>query len=132
MINIFNETYTLIVNTLTALDSTIKTSSVYTNTPSDFPFVSIEEINNSVYENTSDSCDIENHANIQFEINIYTQNPQKKSKGDGIANAIDNLLKSYNFVRITKTPLPNTSETIYHLVMRYEGIVSKDSVVYRR
>ena len=132
MINIFNEVYTLLVNALATYDSTIKTSSVYTNTPSEYPFVSLEEIDNSVYELTSDSCELENHARIELEVNIYTKNPQKKSKGDGIANVVDNLLKTYNFVRMTKNILQDTNETTYRIVIRYSGVVSKDSVIYRR
>lgn len=132
MINIFNQAYTLLVNALATYDENIKTSSVYTNTPSDYPFVSFEEIDNSVYELTSDSCDIENHARIEFEINIYTKNPQKKSKGDAIANVVDNLLKQYNFVRQSKNVLQDTNETIYRIVIRYSGVVSKDNVIYRR
>lgn len=132
MINIFNEVYTLVVNALTTYDNKIKTSSVYTNKPSSYPFVSLEEIDNSVYELTSDSCDIENHALIELEANIYTQNPNKKSKADGIANVIDTLLKSYNFVRVSRNILQDTNETTYRIVLRYSGVVSKDKVIYRR
>ena len=132
MINVFNEVFTLLVNTLASYDNNIKTSSVYVNMPSEYPFVSLEEINNSVYEQTSDSCDIENHALIELEANIYTKNPLKKSKADGIANVIDGLLKSYNFVRQSKNVLQDSNETTYRIVLRYSGVVSKDSVVYRR
>ena len=132
MINIFNQVYTLLVDTLADYDDKIKTSSVYTNTPSKYPFVSLEEIDNMVYEQTSDSCDVENHAVIELEVNIYTQNPNKKSKADGIASVIDNLLKSYNFVRITKNILQDTNETTYRIILRYSAVVSKGNVIYRR
>lgn len=132
MINIFNDVYTLIDDALASYDNKIKTSSVYTNSPSVYPFVSVEEIDNYPDERTSDSCDIENHANLEYEINIYAQNPQKKSKCDAIAQVIDNLLKNYNFVRLSKTPLQDSNETIYRIIMRYRCVVSKDNVVYRR
>ena len=80
MINIFNEVFTAFDNALTSYDSKISTSSVYINAPSKYPFASLEEIDNSVYEYSSDSCDIENHAVVDYEVNIYTQNPKKKSK----------------------------------------------------
>ena len=132
MIDIFNELYTLLVNALTTYDSAIKTSSVHTNTPPSYPFVSFEEIDNSVYELTSDSCDIENHAQQDYEINIYTKNPNKKAKGDGIANVVDNLLKQYNFVRRTKNTFQSADETNYLIILRYSGVVSKDHTIYRR
>lgn len=132
MINIFNEVYTLLVNALKTYDNEIKTSSVYTNTPSSYPFVSLEEIEDSVYEQGSDCCETENFANKEYEVNIYTQNSNKKSKADGIAQVVDTLMKSTGFVRMTKTPMQDTNETTYRIVMRYSGVVSKESVVYRR
>ena len=113
MINVFNEVYTLLVNALADYDNSIKTSSVYTNTPSSYPFVSLEEIDNSVYQNGSDCCEIENFANIEYEVNIYTQNPQKKSKADGISQVVDTLLTSNGFTRITRNILQDTNETTY-------------------
>ena len=132
MINIFNELYTHLVNALASYDEKIKTASVYTNTPSSYPFVSFEEIEDSVYEQGSDDWTIENYANKQYEINIYTQNPNKKSKADGIANVVDTLMSSKGFTRITKNSLQDPNETTYRIVIRYSGVVSKENVVYRR
>lgn len=132
MIDVFNELYTYLVDTLTSYDKKIKTSGVYINVPSSYPFVSFEEIDNSVYERGSDSCDIENLTSVDYEINIYTQNPEKKSKADGIAQVVDTLMKSKGFTRISKNILQDTNETTYRLILRYSGVVSKDGVVYRR
>lgn len=128
MIDISNEVYTLVKN---ALDPSIKTSNVYTNTPSQYPFVSVEEIENMVDFETSD-CEIENHAIVQYEINVYTKDPEKRAKGYEILQTIDELLASYGFVRVSKNNIQDTNETVYRLIARYEGIVSKDKVIYRR
>ena len=132
MIDIFNELYTLFQNALTTYDSAIETASEYTNSPSHYPFASLEEINNSVYEQTSDSCDVEEHAELDYEVNIYAKGNLRKSKCDGIANAVDNLFKQYNFVRTFKNPIQSGDETAYRIVMRYRGVVSKDHTIYRR
>ena len=132
MINIFNQVYTLLVSALTSYDSTIKTAGVYTNVPSAYPFVSLEEIENSVYENGSDCCETENFANVEYEVNIYTQSPNKKSKGDAIAEVVDTFMKEKGFTRTTRNILQNTDETVYRIVLRYAGVVSKDHIVYRR
>ena len=136
MIDISNELYTDLVNALstdeTTKDMGIKTGSVYVNMPSDFPFVSMEQIGDRVYERGSDCCEIENFAENEYEINIYTKNPFKKSKANIIANVVDNLLKSKGFVRQSKNSLQDTDETIYRLIMRYSGLVSKEHIVYRR
>lgn len=132
MIDISNELYTLLVNELALYDNSIETSSVYTNVPSKYPFVSFEEIDNSIYENGMDDSEIENFVNVDYEINVYTKNPSKKSKATAIANVVDTLMKNKGFIRRTMNSLQNTDETTYRIVIRYSGVVSKDQVVYRR
>jgi len=136
MINIFNEIYTALVNALSTDEKTstlgVENSSVYVNMPSKYPFVSMEEIDNSVYEKGSDCCEVENFANVYYEVNIYTRDPLKKTNGNTIAEVVDNLLKSYGFVREYKNPIQSSDETIYRIIMRYHGVVSKDHTIYRR
>ena len=132
MIDVFNEIYTALVNALNTNVGNVETDSVYVNMPSKFPFVSMEEIDDSVYEEGSDCCEIENFANKEYEINVYTQNPKKKSNGDKIANVVDSLLKQYGFVRTFKNPIQSGDEATYRIVMRYRGVVSKDHTIYRR
>lgn len=131
MIDISNAVYTLVKTALNEYDATVKTSNVYTNTPSGYPFVSVEEIDNAVDMDTSD-CAVENHAIVQYEINIYTKDPLKRSKGMEILQVVDGLLASYNFVRVSKNELQDTNETTYRIIARYEAVVSKDKVIYRR
>ena len=132
MINIFNELYTLFDNALTTYNNEIETASEYTNSPSKYPFASLEEIDNRVYEQTSDSCDVEQHAEVEYEVNIYTQGATKKSKCDDIADVVDNLFKEHGLVRTFKNPVPSGDEATYRIVMRYRGVVSKDHTIYRR
>lgn len=129
MINIFNEIYT---GLSTELGSDVSMSSVDTNTPATYPFVSMVQINNSVYLAGSDCCNVENFANIDFEINVYTTQPNKKSNNDTLCEKIDTYFASKGFVRRTKMPLSTNDETTYRVVIRYSGIVSKDHTIYRR
>ena len=133
MIDITNQVYTLVKNALNTYDNKIGTSSVYTNTPSVYPFVSVEEIDNMVNTDTSDSCHLENHALVQYEINIYAKDPLKRSKAYEILQVVDNLLGSYNFTRESKNDFQESgNETVYHIILRYSAIVSKDHTIYRR
>jgi len=132
MIDVSNELYTYLTQALASYDSSISTSSVYQNVPSKYPFVSFEQIDNSIYENGSDCCEIENFVDVDYEINIYTQNANKKSKATAIRDVVDTLMKSKGFVRRSATPIQDSDETTYRIIMRYTGVVSKDSVVYRR
>lgn len=116
---------------LASYDTSIKTASVHTNIPSSYPFVSLEEINSSVYEIGSD-CRVENFDRNEYEVNIYAKNPLAKSKADEIFNQIDDLFNELGFVRQSKNPFQDTDETIYLIVVRYSCVVSKNKVIYRR
>jgi len=132
MINNASEIFTRITSALGNVDSSVKTSSVYTNSPSSYPFVSIEMIGNSVDERGSDSGDIENFANIDYEINVVTTGNTKMSKCYKLLSVCDDFMKSIGFTRIVMTPMQDQNETKYRLVARYEAVVGKDLKVYRR
>ena len=132
MIDIFNETFTALVGALADYDESIKTSSVYTNMPTEFPFVSMEEVGNDVYQNGMDDEEIENFADIDFEINIYTQDTLRKSKANEILQVVDTFFKELGFIRMSKNNIQDNSGTTYRIVIRYSAVVSKDHIVYRR
>ena len=132
MINNASEIFTKITTALQDEDSSVKTSSVYTNSPSSYPFVSIEMIGNSVYERGSDSGDIENFANIDFEINVVATGNTKMSKCYKLLSVADNFMKSIGFTRFIVSPMQDQNETKYRLLAGYEAVVGKDLKVYRR
>ena len=129
MIDIFNEVYTIIKS---VLPTNVKMSSVYTNSPSEYPFVSVEEINNATVRQSIDGCKNENFAELDYEINIYTKGDSKKSLGNSLLVAIDDKLNELGFIRTTKNSFQDTNETIYRIIVRYTAIVSKDHKIYRR
>ena len=132
MIDNSNEMFTRITNALKDFDSSVKTSSVYKNSPSEYPFVSIELIDDSVYANGIDSGDIENFVNQVYEINVYTKGDTSKSDANELLGVADDLLKSVGYMRISKTPMQDQNDTTYRIIARYEGVVGKDLKVYRR
>ena len=99
--------------------------SVEMDSPSSFPCITMEEINNQVYINSMDSSNLENHARITYEINVFSNLDQgKKSQAKDIIDIIDNIMTSNNFTREFYTPTPNIDRTIYRITARYSGIVS--------
>ena len=132
MINNSSEMFTRITTALRTYDSNVKTSSVYTNSPSSYPFVSIEMILNDVYENGIDSGDIENFAEMAYEINVYTKGNTKMTEAWKLLEVADNLMKSVGYMRVSATPMQDQNETLYRIIARYEGVVGKDLKVYRR
>ena len=106
----------------------------YVKAPSKFPCVSIVEIENTAYDKTQSSGSLENHADVMYEVNIYSNKESgKKSECKAIAALIDNEFAALGFSRTMLQPIPNVDDaTIYRMTGRYRGVVSKDHKVYRR
>ena len=132
MIDPENEVYTKIVTMLRTEFPGINTSSVYVDSPSSFPHVSVEMKDDSIMRATMDSGDYE-VAICMFEINIYSNKEDgRKSECKKIAKAIDELLKPFNFRRMALTPVPNMMDnSIYRLVARYR-VATDGTHFYRR
>ena len=106
----------------------------YVKSPSSFPAVSFVEMDNAIRTETMDSGSNENHANVMYEVNVYSNKTTgKKSECKAIIALIDQELLALGFVRVTLTPVPNMNDsTIYRMVGRYRATVSADNKIYRR
>lgn len=106
----------------------------YVKSPSDFPCVSMVEVDNATFRNTQTTEGQENHAAVMYEVNVYSNKTKgKKAECKEIIAFIDELLMERNFTRIMLEPVPNQdSATIYRMLGRYRAVVSRDKVVYRR
>lgn len=106
----------------------------YVKSPSSFPCVSLIETDNQIYCNTRTSGCIENHAQVVYEVNVYSNKQRgKKAECKEILGFIDRQLEALGFTRTLMTPVPNEVDaTIYRMVARYRAIVSKENVIYRR
>ncbi len=134
MIDIEPEVFSIIAKALRERYPDVYVVGEYVKSPSKFPCVSIIESDNSVYSRTQTSGSLENHGEVMYEVNIYSNKSSgKKSECKAIASLIDNEFATLGFSRIMLQPVPNMDDaTIYRMVGRYEGVVSKDKVVYRR
>ena len=106
----------------------------YVNSPASFPAASLVEMDNSIREDTIDSGSNENHVNVMYEANVYSNKTTgKKSECKAIMALIDNEMTAMGFVRSTLTPVPNEYDsTIYRMVARYKAAVSSNHTIYRR
>ena len=106
----------------------------YVKSPSTFPAVSLVEMDNAVRTDTIDSGSNENHANVMYEVDVYSNKTTgKKSECKAIIALIDQEMLALGFVRVTLTPVPNMNDsTIYRMVGRYRATVSADNKIYRR
>lgn len=134
MIDVENEVFDSVATTVRAKYPNIHMVGEYVKTPPKFPSVSIVEMDNQSYQRTEDSGNVENHASLMYEVNIYSNKTTgKKSECKAIASLIDEQMLALGFARIMLQPIPNLDDaTIYRMVGRYSAIVSKNKVIFRR
>ena len=134
MIDVEREVFNIITKALREKYPAIYVVGEYVKSPSKFPCVSIIEMDNTAYDRTQTSGSLENHAEVMYEVNIYSNKTSgKKSECKAIASLIDNELAALGFSRSMLQPIPNVDDaTIYRMLGRYRGVVSKDKTIFRR
>ena len=134
MINVENEIFDRVADSVRTAYPSAFVSGEYIRTPSKFPFISLVEMSNTAYDRTQSSDSVENHASLMYEVNIYSNKKSgKKSECKAIAALIDNELATLGFSRTMLQPIPNMDDaTIYRMTGRYAAVVSKDKAIYRR
>lgn len=131
MIDVENQVFTELKTKLVAYNPKIGVASVFQNTPSTFPFVSIEMIDNSKSLSLADMCGNENGADTSFEIHIYSKSTEnKKTEAKKISQVVDEYFNSIGFWRNSYVPFQD-NET-FRIVLRYSAVVSKNHITYRR
>lgn len=131
MIDIENMLFTKVKNDL---PTTVKTGTMYASVQSEFPYVTLMVMDNSVYEPFIDSARIENAVEIMVEVNVYSNKTSgKKEECKKLIKTIDDTLSGLNLVRIFCQPTPNLEDaTVFRITARYIAIVDKNLNIYRR
>jgi hypothetical protein len=102
--------------------------------PSSFPAVTLVEDDNSTYARTLDSSGAENHAQVMYTANAYSNlSSKKKAQCKAIMAIIDAEMFKMGFLRVSNAPMgmPNADASIYRMVARYRAVISKDKTIYR-
>lgn len=109
-------------------------SGEYVKTPPTFPAVSMVEMDNATYRRSQSSSSMENHAEVMYEVNVYSNKTAgKKDECRRIASIIDAAMQGMGFTRMMLNPVPDMNNaTIYRIVGRYIAVVSADNTIYRR
>ena len=134
MINIESAVFNRVAMRVREVFSDIYITGEYVKSPPSFPAASLVEMDNSTRVETIDSGSNENHANVMYEVNVYSNKATgKKSECREILGLIDEEMLSMGFSRSTLTPVPNENDsTIYRMVGRYRATVSSDHTIFRR
>ena len=134
MINIEEEIFNDVATKVRSKYPKIYMVGEYVKSPTSFPFVSLIEQDNYVYTKTQTSLSDENHCQLMYEINVYSNKIKgKKTECKEIMALIDSVMLHKGFTRTMLQPIPNIDDaTIYRIVARYTGVVSKDKQIFRR
>ena len=134
MIDVENEIFSAVAEVVRAVYPNIYMTGEYVKSPSSFPCVSLVEISNAVYRNSSTTTVEENHAAVTYEVNVYSNKSKgKKAECREIMNVIDTKLAEIGFTRMMLEPVPNMEDaTIYRMLGRYRAVVGADHTIYRR
>ena len=134
MIDIENIVFNTVAEKIREVFPDIFVAGEYVKSPPFFPAVSLVEMDNSTHIETIDSGSNENHANVMYEVNVYSNKTTgKKSECKAIIALIDEEMLAMGFSRSTLTPVPNENDsTIYRMVGRYRAAVSSNNTIYRR
>lgn len=133
MIDIENEIFDTIADKLRKTFADISVYGEEVQIPSSFPCATVVEADNAVVEKTQDSSNMENHASLMYEVNVYSNKTHgKKTECKKIFAVIDTMLLYFGFTRVNANPQTMEDSTIYRMVGRYSAVVSKDLKIYRR
>lgn len=135
MINIESEVFNTVATALRSEFTGIFVSGESIAAPSSFPAVTLVEDDNSTYTRTLDSSGQENHAQVMYSCNVYSnKSAGKKAQCKAILAVIDAEMFGMGFLRVGSSPMevPNANGAIYRMVARYKATISKDKTIYRR
>lgn len=133
MIDIETEVFNYVATKVREVYPNIYITGEKANIPSKFPSISIVEVENVPCTRTQTTDNAENHANLVYEVNVFTnRNTGKKSECRKITSLVSDVLSSLGFWRVTFVPDLGDENGIYTILTRYRATVSEDKVIYRR
>lgn len=106
----------------------------YTRSPSKFPTVTLDEIENVTVDSLEDSTPEEKYSGLGYRLQVFSNKTGgKKAEARAIFATADQAMRRMGFRRITYSPTPEIYDsTIYSITATYEAIVDVNGVIYKR
>lgn len=133
MIDYENEIYTRVVERVRAAHGDVRFFGIDERVPEQFPAVGLVEADNATRTDTIDSGSFENHANVTYEISVYSNRASgKKSECKAIFATVDDTFIRLGFSRMMRNPVSMNDASIYRMIGRYTATIDKNGKIYRR
>ena len=124
---IFNDAATALRNAVEG----ITVIGEYVQSPTSFPTVTIDEIDNRQFQR--DSAKTEKFAAVRYRVQVFSNKASgKRTEARNIFNVIDTRLAELGFTRKTYTTTPDVyNSSVYQITATYEGTVDANGTIYR-
>lgn len=134
MIDYQNEVFTQVATTVRAKHEGVSIGGEYVRRPSEFPTITLDEIENVTVAELVDSSDTEKFSGVTYRLQVFSNKVRgKKAEARAIFATADSVMLGLGFRRITYTTTPEIYEsTIYSITATYEAIVGANGYVYKR
>lgn len=131
MIDYSNEIFNDAATVLRSAINDITVIGEYVSSPTSFPTVTIDEVDNRpMYR---DSAKTEKYAAVKYRVQVFSnKSTGKRSEARSIFNVIDTRLTSLGFVRKTYTTTPDVyNSSVYQITATYDAVISAEGVIYK-
>lgn len=134
MIDSCNEIFTTVAKSVRAAHEGTTVTGEYTRSPSKFPAVTLDEIQNITMDSLVDSSHVEKFSGVTYRLQVFSNKQKgKKAEARSIFKTADAELCRMGFRRKTYTTTPEIYDsTIYSITATYEGVLSTLGYVYKR
>lgn len=134
MIDYQNEIFTRVATSVRSTHKGTTVTGEYTRRPSEFPTVTLDEIENVVVSALVDSSAEENFSGVTYRLQVFSNKTGgRKSEARAIFATADEAMRGMGFRRVTYSTTPEIYDsTIYSISATYEAIVEANGVIYKR
>lgn len=134
MLDFQNEIFTDVATAVRSKHAGANMTGEYTRSPSKFPTVTLEEIENVTVPTLVDSSDMEKYSGLSYRLQVFSNKiGGKKSEARAIFATADAEMLRMGFQRISYSTTPEIYDsTIYSITAMYDAIVDVNGTIYKR
>ena len=134
MIDYQNEIFTEVATEVRSNHVGTTVTGEYVRTPSKFPTVALDEIDNVTVAELVDSSNEEHFSGVGYRLQVFSnKSGGKKAEARAIFATADKVMLGMGFRRITYSVTPEIYDsTIYSITATYEAIIDASGVIYKR
>ena len=130
MIDYSNEIFNEIAVLLRAEIDGVTVVGEYVSTPSSFPTVTIDEVDNRPVNR--DSAKTEKYATVVYRVQVFCNGTGKRALARKIFGIIANHFTEFNFTRKTYTTTPDVyNSSVYQITATFGAVIGEDGTIYK-